>query len=59
MYPGTIDSASVYPREGVKEALRLRAAAVIVSHNRPGGNPEPSQADRVLTPSGSGMSWHC
>ena len=49
MFRGTIDSASVYPRELVKEALRLNAAAVIVSHNHPSGNPEPSGADKVLT----------
>ncbi|KAG1213018.1 hypothetical protein G6F68_021815 [Rhizopus microsporus] len=49
MFHGTIDSASVYPREVVKEALRLNAAAVIVSHNHPSGNPEPSAADRALT----------
>ena len=46
---GTIDQASVYPREVVKEALRLNAAAVVFSHNHPSGSPEPSQADRVLT----------
>ena len=39
----------MYPREVVKEALRLNAAAVILSHNHPSGNPEPSQADKVLT----------
>lgn len=49
MFHGTIDSASVHPREVVKEALRLNAAAVIVSHNHPSGNPEPSGADRSLT----------
>jgi DNA repair protein RadC len=49
MFHGTIDSASVYPREVVKEALRLNAAAVILSHNHPSGSPEPSSADRVLT----------
>ncbi|KPG01322.1 DNA repair protein RadC [Rhodopseudomonas sp. AAP120] len=49
MFRGTIDGASVYPREVVKEALRLNAAAVIVSHNHPSGNPEPSAADRALT----------
>ena len=49
MFRGTIDSASVYPRELVKEALRLNAAAVIVSHNHPSGNPEPSAADQALT----------
>jgi DNA repair protein RadC len=49
MFRGTIDAASVYPREVVKEALRLNAAAVIVSHNHPSGNPEPSAADKALT----------
>ncbi len=49
MFRGTIDSASVYPRELVKEALRLNAAAVIISHCHPSGNPEPSAADRTLT----------
>lgn len=49
MFRGTIDSASVYPREVVKESLRLNAAAVIFAHNHPSGNPEPSQADKVLT----------
>lgn len=33
----------------IKETLRLNAAAVILSHNHPSGNPEPSQADKVLT----------
>lgn len=49
MFRGTIDSASVYPREVVKEALMLNAAAVIISHNHPSGNPEPSSADKALT----------
>ncbi len=49
MFRGTIDSASVNPRELVKEALRLNAAAVIVSHNHPSGNSEPSGADKALT----------
>jgi DNA repair protein RadC len=39
----------VYPREVVKQALRLNAAAVIVSHNHPAGHPEPSASDRALT----------
>jgi DNA repair protein RadC len=49
LFRGTIDSASVYPREVVKEALRLNAAAVIISHNHPSGHPEPSAADKTLT----------
>ncbi|HCP6193940.1 TPA: hypothetical protein OE107_002243 [Pseudomonas aeruginosa] len=49
MFRGTIDSASVYPREVLKEVLKLNAAAVILSHNHPSGSPEPSQADKILT----------
>lgn len=46
---GTLDAASVYPREVVKRALALGAAAVIFAHNHPSGMAEPSAADRVLT----------
>ena len=49
MFRGTIDAAEVHPREVVKQALRLNAAAVIISHNHPSGNPEPSAADKALT----------
>lgn len=38
-----------YPREVVKEALRLNAAAVIFAHNHPSGVPEPSRPDELLT----------
>lgn len=46
---GTLDAASVYPREVVKRALALGAAAVIFAHNHPSGVAEPSAADRALT----------
>lgn len=46
---GTLDGASVYPREVVKAALRRNAAAVILAHNHPSGVAEPSAADRALT----------
>lgn len=49
MFRGTIDSAAVYPREVVKAALNHNAAAVILSHNHPSGNAEPSTADQRLT----------
>jgi DNA repair protein RadC len=49
MFKGTIDGASVYPREVVKEALKLNAAAVILAHNHPSGISEPSQSDRQIT----------
>ncbi|MHA6896399.1 RadC family protein [Ralstonia pseudosolanacearum] len=49
MFRGTIDGAVVHAREVVKEALRHNAAAVILAHNHPSGNPEPSAADKALT----------
>ena len=49
MFRGTIDGASVYPREVVKRALQLNAAALILSHNHPSGVPEPSQSDERIT----------
>ena len=49
MFRGTVTQTSVYPREVVKEALQLNAAAVILAHNHPSGVPEPSRADEFLT----------
>ena len=49
LFHGTLDSSSVYPRVVVKAGLAVNAGAAIVFHNHPSGNPEPSQADRVLT----------
>lgn len=49
MFRGTIDGASVHPREVVKAALWRAAASVILSHNHPSGVAEPSQADELIT----------
>lgn len=49
LFRGTIDGASVYPREVVKQALAHNARAVIFSHNHPSGIAEPSQADKNIT----------
>ncbi len=49
LFRGTIDGAEVHPREVVRRALAHNAAAVIVGHNHPSGNPEPSAADRAVT----------
>ena len=49
MFRGSLTQTSVYPREVVIEALARQAAAVILAHNHPSGQPEPSQADKVLT----------
>ena len=49
MFRGTIDGAAIYPREVVKEALKLNASAVIFAHNHPSGCPDPSTADQRIT----------
>jgi DNA repair protein RadC len=49
LFRGTIDGASVHPREVVKQALARNAAAVIFAHNHPSGIAEPSQADELIT----------
>jgi DNA repair protein RadC len=49
LFYGTINAASVYPREVVKAALKNNAAAVILAHNHPSGIAEPSQADKLIT----------
>ncbi len=49
LFRGTIDGAAVYPREIVKLALRRNAAAVILGHNHPSGDCQPSEADRRIT----------
>ncbi|MEP1029990.1 MAG: DNA repair protein RadC [Alphaproteobacteria bacterium] len=46
---GTIDHTPLYPREVVKRALELQAAALIMVHNHPSGDPTPSQADIDMT----------
>lgn len=49
LFFGTIDAASIYPREVLKSALNHNAAAVVFAHNHPSGIAEPSQADRRIT----------
>jgi DNA repair protein RadC len=49
LFQGTLDGVSVYPREVLKIALEYNAAAVILVHNHPSGDPEPGQPDRTLT----------
>ncbi len=49
MHRGTINHTPVYPREVVKRALELSAAAVILLHNHPSGDPTPSKADIEVT----------
>ncbi len=49
LFRGTIDGASVHPREVVRKVMATNAAAVIIAHNHPSGLPEPSQADIRIT----------
>ncbi len=49
LFQGTLDGAEVHPREVVRRALGHNAAAIIIGHNHPSGNPEPSAADRAVT----------
>jgi DNA repair protein RadC len=49
MFRGTLTQTAVYPREVAREALRLNAAAVVLSHNHPSGHVDPSRADEHLT----------
>lgn len=49
LFTGTINHTEVHPREVVKSALHHNAAAVILAHNHPSGESEPSQADRHIT----------
>jgi DNA repair protein RadC len=51
LFYGTLSETSVYPREVVKRGLALNAAAVILAHNHPGGSPNPSLADKLITSS--------
>ena len=49
LFRGTIEGASVHPREVVKQALAHNAAAMILAHNHPSGVAEPSRADELIT----------
>ncbi|MGN6190982.1 MAG: RadC family protein [Rhodanobacteraceae bacterium] len=49
LFRGTLDGASVHPREVVRASLKHNAAAVILAHNHPSGVAEPSAADRNIT----------
>lgn len=49
LFRGTINGTAVYPREVAKRALAHNAAALILVHNHPSGDPEPSRADELLT----------
>lgn len=49
LFTGTINRTEVHPREVLKRALHFNAAAVILAHNHPSGDPAPSPEDRAIT----------
>jgi len=49
LFSGTLNHVEVHPREIVREAIKVNAAAVILAHNHPSGNAEPSKSDRLIT----------
>lgn len=49
LFTGTINSATIYPREVIKHSLKHNAAAIIFAHNHPSGHSKPSQADIAIT----------
>jgi DNA repair protein RadC len=49
MQTGTVDHTPVYPREIIRRALQLNASAIILVHNHPSGDPQPSRADIEMT----------
>jgi DNA repair protein RadC len=49
VHDGTIDEGAIYPREIIRKALDIGASALVLVHNHPSGNPEPSRADIAIT----------
>ncbi|EJU7198701.1 DNA repair protein RadC [Salmonella enterica] len=49
LFSGTVNRTEVHPREVLKQALHFNAAAVILAHNHPSGDPAPSPEDRAIT----------
>ena len=49
LFEGTLTTAAVYPREVVKRVVELGAAAILIAHNHPSGNPSPSSDDVTIT----------
>lgn len=49
LFKGTINRVEVHPREIIRFAMKMNASAVILAHNHPSGNAEPSEADRQVT----------
>jgi len=49
MFSGSLSSSSIFPREIVKKAIKVRAGAMVMAHNHPSGHTEPSNEDKLIT----------
>lgn len=49
LFKGTLNKVEVHPREIIRFAIKMNANGIILAHNHPSGNPEPSTADRQVT----------
>jgi DNA repair protein RadC len=49
LFRGTVDGASVHPREVVRSAIAHNSVSIVLVHNHPSGSPEPSEADKIIT----------
>ena len=49
MFSGTIDEATIFPREIIKRLIEVKASSVIMAHNHPDGDPKPSDKDKSVT----------
>ena len=49
MFKGSIAGSAIYPREVIKQIIRLKANGIVMAHNHPSGNIKPSQEDKLIT----------
>ena len=49
MFQGTVDSSYIYPREVIEGAIKCHSVGLVIVHNHPSGNPQPSESDKELT----------
>jgi len=49
LFSGSLTQSAIYPREIVKKVLKYRASALLIAHNHPSGELEPSNADKMIT----------
>lgn len=49
LFKGSIAGAAIYPREVIKQIIRLKANGIVLAHNHPSGDPSPSKEDKLIT----------